>query len=210
MRRPDLRSGIAASLLALAVAVPLQAGAEVAPTEAAQETVGGIVEQVLAILRDKELSKEAQREKLESVAYARFDFDVISKLVLAKNWRKLTPEQRDDFVVEFKRHLSLTYGKNLEGYKDETVEILGARPEKNGDVTVQTRIIGSGAGADPILIDYRLRRNDSGEWLVIDLIIERVSLLWNFRSQIDEIIGDAGPENLIDRLREKNAAREAS
>ncbi len=126
--------------------------------------------------------------------------------MLARNWRKLSPEQREAFVAEFKRHLSLTYGRSLRDYRDQKVEIGEAREERNGDVTVRTEIIG--ASAQPVQVAYRLRERDD-RWFVIDVVIEGVSLIQNFRTQTQEIISRDGADHLIEVLREKNAARAA-
>jgi phospholipid transport system substrate-binding protein len=147
-----------------------------------------------------------RRQKVETIAYAHFDFATISRLVLARNWPKLSARQRDEFVVEFKRHLSGTYWKTLEDYRDQKVTVNGARAEKNGDVTVRSQI--EGERSEPIRIDYRLRPSGA-ELKVIDVIIEGVSLVQNFRSQTQQIISEVGVDGLIGRLREKNAEREA-
>jgi phospholipid transport system substrate-binding protein len=205
-RRFGVRLAVAAVWLALLV--PARAES-IQPDEAqarARAAVDETVSKVLAVLRDDAMPKPQKREQIEALAYGRFDFDTISKLVLARNWSKLSETQRTDFVREFKRHLSLTYGNSFEGYNDESVEMLGSRMESNGDVTVRSQLVGGGAEA--ISIDYRLRAKD-GEWYVIDVIIERVSLISNFRSQIQEIIAKDGADGLIAALREKNASREA-
>ena len=75
---------------------------------------------VVAVLADKSLSAEQRRHKVEDIVYAHFDFETLSRLVLARNWKELTPEQQKAFVEEFKRHLSMTYGKNVETYNNES------------------------------------------------------------------------------------------
>ena len=57
-------------------------------------------------------------------------------------------------------------------------------------------------------MDYRLRKRDAA-WHAIDVITESVSLISNFRTQTQEIISKAGPQGLIERLREKNDSRES-
>jgi len=188
--------------LAAAVLVASAAAADPAQDAASatvQQTLDGIVE----VLRDRELADEVRRERVEEIAYARFDFQTIARLVLARNWKKLSPEQREEFLIEFKRHLSGSYWRTLDDYRDETVELTGSRLARNGDVTVRSRIIGADTQA-PILIDYRMRPKGE-EWVVIDVIIEGVSLVQNFRSQTQEIISDVGVDQLIDQLRKKNA-----
>jgi phospholipid transport system substrate-binding protein len=63
-----------------------------------------------------------------------------------------------------------------------------------------------GGAADGARLDYRMRARD-GEWKVIDVVIERISLISNFRSQIQEVVSSEGPERVIEILREKNAER---
>ena len=175
-----------------------------APAADAPAVVRTTLDQVLAVLRDKAKPAEERRRQVEQIAYVHFDFDTISRLVLAKNWPKLSAQQQKDFVVEFKRHLSGTYWKTLEDYRDQKVAVDGNRVEKNGDVTVRSTI--EGERSEPIRLDYRMRPK-GGDWGVIDVIIEGVSLVQNFRSQTQEIIGEVGIDGLIERLREKNAER---
>lgn len=194
-------------LAAMALLFPLAAAAAPASDadrDAAKAAVDATVDSVMAVLNDEALPIGQKRDAIEAIAYERFDFNTISKLVLARNWRRMTPAQREQFEQEFKRHLSVTYGDSLDRYGDETVEITDSRAERNGDVTVRSRILGEG---DPLGVDYRLRSRN-GSWYVIDVIVEGVSLLSNFRSQTQEIISAEGPEGLIQKLREKNEGRE--
>lgn len=195
-----------AALLTLALAAVPAGPAVAAEAEAqARGVVDRTLESVLGVLRNEDVAEAAKRSKVEEIAYANFDFDTMSKLVLARNWKKLSGAQRDAFLVEFKRHLSLTYGDTLLDYKDQEVKIASTRLENNGDVTVRTEI--HGVAAQPYKVDYRLREQADGSWRVIDVVIESVSLISNFRSQTQEILSDVGPDRLIERLREKNAER---
>lgn len=186
--------------LGLAVALLGTASAD-EPRQFIQTTA----DQVLAILRDESLSSDQKISRIEQIAYEKFDFETISRLVLARNWRKLSPQQQEEFVREFKRHLSVTYGKNIENYRNETIDITGDRAEARGDWTVQTKVLRSG---DDILVDYRLRKID-GEWNIIDVIIERVSFIANFRAQFQDIVASRGVDEMLRLLREKNASGES-
>lgn len=181
-----------------------------APSVRAEEPVAFVREtadQVLVVLKDPKRDSNAKIGAIEQIAYARFDFDTISKLVLARNWRKLSPEQQKKFVDEFKKHLSVTYGKNVDSYANETIEITGDRKEPRGDWTVQTKIV-RGSSAEDILVDYRLRRKGDS-WRVIDVVVERISLVSNFRSQLKEIISRDGVDEMLTMLAKKNASGES-
>jgi|GEM_PF-215718 len=203
---PSLKSVPAtlAALLGLGLAFSQlpRAQAEESPRQVIESTTDA----VLAVLADSSLTADEKRKRVEDIASARFDFDTVSKLVLARNWKRLTPEQQTRFVQEFRKHLSMTYGRNVEQYNNERAEVVGERAEPDGDWTVKTRIIRP-KGGEPILVDYRLRKFGN-QWKVIDVIIERTSLVANFRSQFQEVVSRDGPEKLIQLLEEKNARGE--
>jgi phospholipid transport system substrate-binding protein len=184
-------------------AAPAFAPADPTPPEGASAIVRETLDAALEILGDEKLSDDQKLARIEELSYARFDFQTISRLVLARGWRQMTEEQRGEFVEEFKRHLSVTYGQNLLDYKSQKIEMRDSRLEPNGDVTVRTEVVGG--PAEPIRIDYRMRGNEQ-DWLVIDVIIEGVSLIQNFRAQTQEILTSKGPQGLIELLREKNEA----
>ncbi|MFM7143924.1 MAG: phospholipid-binding protein MlaC, partial [Alphaproteobacteria bacterium] len=123
IRRSRIALALAVATLALALAAT--------PARAAtpNETIDRVSSRVIEILKDKALDSATRRRRVEDVAYGAFDFDVVSKLVLARNWATLTPEQQKRFVDEFKQHLSVTYGKNLDSYANEKVVLLGDREE---------------------------------------------------------------------------------
>jgi len=177
------------------------------PQEDARAAVEQTSHEVLQLLGDKSLESGVRIDRLTEIAERRFDLKLMSGLILGRNRKKLSEAQRDEFLEEFKRHLTVTYGDSLEKYSDEQVEVLQTRPEANGDVTVKTHIVGGNANG--IAVDYRMRAKD-GPWRVIDVFIEGVSVVQNFRSQVQEIVSNEGPERLITILREKNDQKAAT
>jgi len=198
---------ITALVLALSFcAAALPARAEQATGQAPKSVVDELTNKTLDILRKKDTSADEKRHQIEQIVYQYVDFKVLSRLVLARNWRKFSKPQQDEFMQEFKQHLSMTYGKNIENYHNEGVEIFGDRQEPGGDWTVQTNIVRG--GSEKFRVDYRLRE-ENDEWKVIDIVIEGVSLVANFRSQFQDIVSSGGPEKLLKLLREKNASGES-
>lgn len=200
--RPErVRRGAAAMVLSVLVAFATPTGA--APSGAGEADgrafVQSTIDDVMAILKDGALPLEEKKNRVEDIAYARFDFELISRLVLARNWERFSPKQKSDFIEAFKKHLSATYRDTLNNFRDETIAIASARSEKNGDITVMTLVKGTTGDTK---VDYRLRKSDAG-WRGIDVIIEGVSLVQNFRSQAQEIVSAEGPDGLIAKLRAK-------
>ena len=179
------------------------------PARAAQspsEVVTGTSEAVIAVLKQQGLSKAEKRTRIEDIVLKSVDFDTLSKLTMARNWTKLSTAQQEEFRQEFRRHLSATYGRRIDDYRNEMVTVLSTREESRGDQTVKTRI-NRGGGAADVLVDYRLRKTD-GEWKIIDVVIEGVSLVANFRSQFQDLMAHGGAEHLLAALRQKTVEEE--
>ena len=192
-----------APILLLAAVAAFALG-PVATAPGPRDVVAETVDAVLAVLQDDSLTKQARRDRIVQIAYDRFDFPTMSKLVLAKYWKRFDAGQRESFQREFKDFLAHRYGDRIHRYEQEKVEIVGERSAKGGDAIVQTRI--HRPRAEAIAVDYRLRSRE-GDWRVIDVKIEGISLVSNYRDQFHEVLSRGGPEKLLTQLRERNAGR---
>lgn len=201
------RLATAAALpIAVLVGAAVRADAALEPAETeARQFVQGTIDDVMAILHDSTLALEQKKNRVEELAYDRFEFELISRFVLARNWNAMSEQQRTDFVDAFKKHLSGTYRDALDSFRDEKISITSSRLEPRGDVTVMTLVHQNSSDTK---VDYRLRKTDAG-WRGIDIIIEGVSLVQNFRSQAQEIISAEGADALIQKLRNKQIDLEA-
>ncbi|MEN8159160.1 MAG: ABC transporter substrate-binding protein, partial [Myxococcota bacterium] len=127
----------------LALGLVAAAGpAAAAPADDARATMQQTVDDVLVVLGDDALSLQAKKDEIQVIAYERFDFVTMSKLVLKRDWKRFDAAQREEFVAEFKEHLSARYGENLGRYENESVEVTKSQSETNGDVTIETVIRG--------------------------------------------------------------------
>ena len=205
MSRSPIRpmAAAAAALAAVLLVAPLEGeGAAQATHSAPMAVISDTVDQVLAVLNEASLDSAARRSRIEEIAYQRFDFVTTSRLVVARYWNRFTPAQQEELVREFKAYLARHYGNRIDRYNQEQIEIVGERQEPRGDVSVLTRIVGGEYdGAD---VDYRLRGKD-GQWRIIDVKIEGISLVLNYRDQFKAVLSRGGPEGLLEALHEKNA-----
>lgn len=211
LRHLHLAIGLA---LAMAAGSPRSSLAVAPPADSLAGTARSVTEkvlaEVLATLRDTSLSKADRTQKVKQIAYDHMDFQTLSRLTLGRHWKELSDAQQKEFVAEFRQHMSATYGQAVDHYTDEDINVSGDRSEANGDWTVQTRIVGKKNGGGPqemAKVDYRLRQIDN-QWKVIDVTIDNVSMVANFRSQFQDIMSNGGIDRLLKLLREKNAVPE--
>ncbi|MDN5848858.1 MAG: ABC transporter substrate-binding protein [Nitrococcus sp.] len=133
-----------------------------------------------------------------------FDFELMSRLVLAQNWRTATPDQRKRFVDEFRRLLVRTYGKSLSEYSGQTVEFEPMHSDPSARrVTVNATI--QQPDGPPIALDYKLYKTQDAGWKVFDVYIAGVSLVLNYRNSFSSEIAHNGLDALIEQLAQRNS-----
>lgn len=164
------------------------------------------VQEVIAIIKvDKDIQSGDQKKIIALVdakVLPNFDFSRMTQLAVGKYWRTATPEQKQSLVTEFRNMLVRTYTKVFTVYRDQTVEV---KPVKiatdDTEVTVKTVI--SKPGSQPILVDYEMKKADSG-WKAYDISIDGVSMVMSYRGTFATQIQESGIDGLIKTLSVKN------
>lgn len=164
----------------------------------------GPIEQVISILKDPKYNdsvmKDQQRLEILSVIKKVFNFNEISKRALGLNWSKFSIQQRQVFEGAFADFLGYTYFKKVrDSYQGENVIFLSQEKISDDKALVKTKIPRKNS---EIPLDYKMIRI-TDKWYIYDVIIEGVSLVQNYRTQFNQILGKESPDQLIDRLRKK-------
>src|SRR5260370_38986524 len=101
-----------------------------APAGPATEQLRTSVDQVLKVLSDPELKKEARalerRRSSRAIANQIFDFGEISRRSLALHWQGRTPAGRREVTRLFGGLLEQTYISLIENYSGEKIQNRGA------------------------------------------------------------------------------------
>jgi phospholipid transport system substrate-binding protein len=193
-------------LLSACFLIPAHAQ-EAAPPDVLVKNV--TLEVVDIILKDKEI-RSGDRAKLIGVIDAKvlphFNFASMTALAMGQNWKSATPEQRKQLVDAFRTLLVRTYASALAAYSEQKFDFrpLRAKPTDT-DVTVQVRVIQS--GAQPVPIDYSMEKTAAG-WKVYDVQVGGVSLVANYRTEFANAVRSSGVDGLIKDLQAKNRTME--
>jgi phospholipid transport system substrate-binding protein len=129
-----------------------------------------------------------------------FDFKEMSRRTLGRNWKKMSAEQRTEFVSLFKKLLQGVYADRLLAYSDQKVLFDKEIMLKKGRAEVQSYLQTSDGTKIPLF--YRMT-DKSGSWKVYDIIIEGVSMVKNYRTQFKQILSKGSPDKLLEILRKK-------
>jgi phospholipid transport system substrate-binding protein len=186
-----------------------------APAPAQQDAPDALVKtvtnDVLAIVReDKDIQSGSTKRAIELVeqkVLPHFNFTRMTQLAVGRDWRQATPEQQTQLVAEFKTLLVRTYSNALTGYRNQVIAFKPARYQPTDtDVIVRTEV--KQPGAQPVSIDYNLRKETDG-WKVYDVVVANVSLVTNYRDSFAAEVRNGGIDGLIKSLQNRNKSLEA-
>ncbi len=183
-------------LLGLLFAASLPAAAMATPSERVKETV----DNVLAVLQNPELTAQQRRDQVRDIARQRFDYESMSQVILATNWRTATPAQREQFITLFRELLEQTYFSAMDSYDNQTVR-MGLERTKGKLAEVQT-FIASASKEVPVSYKLRLRNDD---WYAYDVSVDGVSLVSNYRTSFRNLVKEKGMDGLLAELAQKVA-----
>jgi phospholipid transport system substrate-binding protein len=188
---------------AMLIALPVFAQ-DLGPEELVKKVTAEVMD---ALKSDKQLAAGDRSRAIklaEEKVLPHVDFEESTRLAVGRAWAKATPEQKKKLTQEFRNMLVRTYSNAIQPYEGQQMKVMPVRM-KPGDTeaTVQNQF--TRAGAQPVKIDYSMRKTDAG-WKIYDIVVEGVSLVLTYRSEFDAVVKQDGIDGLIKRLAQKNTA----
>ncbi len=178
----------------LAIPVPARAGE---PTE----QIRGAIEQGIAVVKNPKLAgkgKQAERRsRLREAVAPHFDFQEMSKRSLGIYWKDRSPAEREEFIHLYQQLLENSYAGKIESYQGEKI-LYGKETVDPPYAVVRTDIVTMKGQQIPV--NYMLL-HEGNQWKIYDVVIERVSLVNNYRSQFASILQKSSFPELIRKLK---------
>ena len=185
----------------------LLAGATAQAAQEPRQFIGGLGDEVIGILQDKQLDQAARADRFRTLFAEAFDLQTISQFVLGRHWREATPEQRAQWQAVLRDYVAGIYARQFSGYRGQQFQVLNER-KVDGSSVVQTRI--QQPDGEPVNVDFRVQANDGGEMKIVDVLVANVSLIVTKRSEFDSVIQREGVDGLMRRLKQASAQAQAS
>ena len=191
-----------------AIAIILSQGRFVLPARAddansPMAVVQNTVNQALEVLRDKASPLPQRQEKLRQIVAQSFDFTEMSKSALGYQWKKLTPQQQQEFTTVFISFIEDSYLSKLNDYRGQQVQFIKASQDGADYAQVNTNIVRE--GKEPIHLDFRVMK-EGGAWKIYDVTVDAISIIANYRNQFNRVMNNQGYDTLIKDLKEKQAS----
>lgn len=197
-----IRVHLAVATLAIAGVAAAGLGHAATPERGPEQVIRDASELTMAAIDSRRSELKNDREALfqivDEILLPRWDRQYTGQLVMGRNWRDATPEQREVFINGLYRKLLDSYGEGILQYKSDQLRIIGTRGNlQEGPVMVDSEVrLDDGT---PVPISYRLRIHQ-GSWKVYDVVVEGISYVQNYRNQYQSEFRAKGIEGVLAEL----------
>ena len=168
--------------------------ASAAPADEAMQKLKSAVDDVLNVANTAS-SPAALASKLGPVLDSHVSFEVMTRRAVGPGWKNFSPDQQKQAAKLFSTLIIRTYSAKFTPGEKPVIEYQTATNPAQGRVDVPTKMQYKGSR---YLVSYRLEQE--GGWCITDVIIEGVSLIANYRSQLDAQFKKGGAEAVISSL----------
>lgn len=175
----------------------LVCSANSAPTEL--DRLKGVMDAVLEVVYGEgstQLSVEDKQAKVRSTLESEYDLDIIIRRAIGRNWNLMNEKEQVQVLELVKKLVVKTFVKSVEGSArpevqlGEMVMITDTRMEIPSTVAMEESTVN---------VLYRLGKMQSG-WQIYDIVAEDISVVSNYRQQIDDHFRKGNGQELIDKL----------
>jgi phospholipid transport system substrate-binding protein len=202
--------GVAAIVIALLYAAAPVHADHPPPSLDPMSTVKGVMDQTIAVFKEKDIAATDRRVKLRTIAEAHFDFNGMARSTVGYHWRTLTDNQRKEFVPLFTTFIEDVALTQIEQYSVERVQhdiqssvIVFDREHVDGDHAEVFSTVTLKSRPEPLQVSY-LMKNVDGDWKIYDIDVDAISVIANYRNQFNRVLNDQGYDRLASLLRQKS------
>jgi len=163
-----------------------------------QETVNSASEAL-----NKRLSKEEKMEKLKIIAKKTVDIQGIGNYSLGTYRKTISDQKKDEYFDIFEQYFLKSFASRLAEYTDPKIRV-DSQKKLNKKYTMVSSVLLSTAKRPEVKINWRVVTKNPDNPLIIDVIIEGVSLAKVQREEFNSIIknNDNNIDALLDNLKE--------
>jgi phospholipid transport system substrate-binding protein len=175
----------------LLISSPLAASAQLADAQARLKTA---VTEVLSVA-DRTANRVALPNSLRPVLQKYVSFETMTRRAVGPGWKQFTPAQQQEATQLFSTLIIRSYSSKFTPGEHPAITYQAAVAPAADRVDVPTSMVYKGSHYAVI---YRMEQVQG--WRITDVVIEGVSLIANYRSQLDAQFKKGGATAVISSL----------
>ena len=167
----------------------------------AKQVVEKFQAELIAVMKNgKQLGYKGRYDKLYEPVLNSHDLTKIARIVVGKEWEKLSEAQQQNLADIFIRLSVASYAHNFKDYSGESFVFDSEEETARGGVVVHNTL--TIPDDKPVKFDYMLKEKGNS-WRIINIIANGVSDLALKRSEYTTILQREGFDALITKINEK-------
>ena len=167
----------------------------------ARQVVEKFQTELIAVMKNgKQLGFAGRYDKLYDPVSNSHDLTKIARIVVGKEWEKLSEAQQQKLVDVFSRFSVASYAHNFKEYSGESFVFDSEEETARGGVVIHSHL--AIPDDKPVKFDYMLKEKGNS-WRIINIIANGVSDLALKRSEYTTILQREGFDALIAKINEK-------
>ncbi len=178
-------------LLTLVLLFPALAAAS---TAEAQQKLQGAITEVLSVA-DRAGNRAVLAQKVRPVLQRHVSFETMTKRAVGPGWRSFSPKEQRQATDLFTTLIIRTYSNKFTPGEHPAINYRSAVDLGSGRVDVPSTMVYKGSRYS---VTYRMELTSG--WQITDVVIEGVSMIANYRSQLDSQFKRGGAAAVISSL----------
>ena len=167
-----------------------------------EEFVQSVVNQASLILT-KNFTKEQKIEKLKSIAKKSVDFQGIGYYSLGAHRKNLSDDKKKEYLNIFEKYFLKSFSSRLAEYTDPKIRV-DSQKKLNEKYTIVSSVLLATEEKPEVNIDWRIVTRNPDKPLIIDVVIEGVSLAKVQKEEFNSIMqnNDGDIDRLLSNLKD--------
>jgi phospholipid transport system substrate-binding protein len=134
-----------------------------------------------------EITKDERIEKLKDIAREAVDIDGIGRYTLGSYKNNITDKQMKRYKSLFREYFLKTFSSRLAEYSNPEIEVV-SKKKLNANYTMVSSILVSTEQRPEVKIDWRVSTKNPDNLLIMNLVIEGLSLARTQREEFSSIV----------------------
>ncbi|TKX30065.1 toluene tolerance protein [Campylobacter sp. MIT 12-5580] len=156
------------------------------------------IDKSLVLLQNATKDKSKAADGIFKLFDPIFDYKLMAKLSLSKNYDKLSASQKAEFDTAFEAQLKSSFTSKLSLYTNERIQVKKLEQKNDTRVWLHSVMVIDGE-AKNIIFKFYKAKND--EWLIYDVDVLGISIIQTYRSQFADLFEKEGFQSLLVKLK---------
>jgi outer membrane protein OmpA-like peptidoglycan-associated protein len=194
----------AAFIVLVAVVVAAASPARAAPAISPTATLRDFFNRAVAVIDDarRQMRPADGRERIRALTHTMFDARAAAPLILGRDWEARSAAEREEFADLFGRLMEQAYVAWIKALLGSATLEVRYLDESVRDTQAMVKTTVRAKDGRDVPIDYRMAM-DRGRWSIRDVVVDGVSLIDNYRAQLQHLLVTMPYSEVVAAMRSK-------